>query len=75
MNIIGWMGSAPKERPKMINTNWGGVTEDNSFGTHEFMELCDLIGCEPYITGNFGSGTVEEISQWVEYVTSDNITR
>src|SRR5436190_19338883 len=48
-----------KERPYMVNTNWGGVTEDNSFGTHEFLELCELIGCEPYIAGNVGSGTVE----------------
>jgi alpha-N-arabinofuranosidase len=62
------------ERPKMINTNWGGVTEDNSFGTHEFLEFCSLIGCEPYFTGNIGSGTVQELSQWVEYVNSDNVS-
>ncbi len=71
-----WMDGIgnPKERPKMINTHWGGVTEDNSFGTHEFLELCNLIGCEPYITGNVGSGTVKELSQWVEYVNSDNVS-
>ena len=71
-----WMdGIGPRQdRPKMINTNWGGVTEDNSFGTHEFLELCQLIGCEPYITGNIGSGTVKELSQWVEYVNSDNVS-
>ena len=71
-----WMdGIGPKDkRPKMININWGGVTEDNSFGTHEFLELCRLIGCEPYITGNVGSGTVEELSQWVEYCNSDNVS-
>ena len=62
------------ERPTMINTNWGGVTEDNSFGTHEFMDLCEQLGCEPVITGNVGSGTVEEMSQWVEYLNSDNIS-
>ena len=56
-----------KERPKMVNTNWGGVTEDNSFGTHEFMELCSLLNTEPYIAGNVGSGTVEEMAKWVEY--------
>ena len=61
-------------RPKMINTNWGGVTEDNSFGTHEFLELCGLLGAEPYISGNLGSGTVQELSQWVEYVNSDNVS-
>lgn len=66
-------GTGPrKDRPKMINTNWGGVTEDNSFGTHEFMELCELLNCEAYISGNLGSGTVQEMSQWVEYLNSDN---
>ena len=62
------------ERPSMINTNWGGVTEDNSFGTHEFLRLCELLECEPYINGNLGSGTVREMSQWVEYLNSDNIS-
>ena len=60
-----------KERPYMVNTNWGGVSEDNSFGTHEFLDLCNLIGCEPYIAGNVGSGTVEEMAKWVEYLNSD----
>ncbi len=59
-------------RPKMVNTNWGGVTEDNSFGTHEFLELCDLLHCEPYIGANVGSGTVEEMSKWIEYVNSNS---
>ncbi|ANH80847.1 alpha-N-arabinofuranosidase [Niabella ginsenosidivorans] len=58
-------------RPKMINTHWGGVTEDNSFGTHEFLELCELLDAEPYIAGNMGSGTVEEMSRWVEYLNAD----
>lgn len=56
-------------RKKMVNTNWGGVVEDNSFGTHEFLELCRQIGCEPYINGNVGSGTVQEMGEWVEYMT------
>jgi alpha-L-arabinofuranosidase len=60
-----------KDRPKMVNTNWGGVSEDNSFGTHEFLELCTLLNCEPYIAGNVGSGTVEEMAKWVEYLNSD----
>ncbi len=66
-----WMdGIGPKEgRKKMINTHWGGVLEDNSFGTHEFMELCAQLGCKPYINGNVGSGTVREMSEWVEYMT------
>lgn len=59
---------ASKSRPKMVNTHWGGVTEDNSFGTHEFLELCSLLDCEPYIAGNVGSGTVDEMSKWIEYL-------
>jgi alpha-N-arabinofuranosidase len=63
-------GIGPREqRPVMLNTHWGGVTEDNSFGTHEFLDLCDQLGCEPYICGNVGSGTVREMQQWVEYLT------
>lgn len=62
------------KRPKMINTHWGDVTEDNSFGTHEFLELCHLLKTEPYIAGNVGSGTVEEMSQWVEYLNFDGIS-
>lgn len=65
-------GIGPKEtRKTMVNTNWGGVTEDNSFGTHEFFELCRQIGCKTYINGNVGSGTVQEMSEWVEYMTFD----
>lgn len=68
-------GIGPREgRPKMINTHWGGVTEDNSFGTHEFLDLCDQLGCAPYICGNVGSGTVQELSQWVEYVNFDGVS-
>jgi len=60
-----------EKRPKMVNTHWGGVTEDNSFGTHEFLDLCEQLDCEPYICGNLGSGSVEEMSKWVEYITFD----
>ncbi len=59
------------QRPAIINSTWGGVTEDNSFGTHEFLDLCELIGAEPYICLNVGSGTVQEAAEWVEYVNSD----
>ena len=62
------------ERKKMVNTHWGGVVEDNSFGTHEFMELCHQLGCEPYICGNVGSGTVKEMREWVEYLTFDGVS-
>ena len=65
-------GIGPRaERPKMVNSNWGGVTEDNSFGTHEFMDFCEQLGCEPVICGNIGSGTVKEMSEWVQYLNSD----
>lgn len=72
-----WMdGIGPKEnRPKMVNNNWGGTIEDNSFGTHEFLNLCELLGCEPYISANVGSGTVEEMAKWVEYMTSEGDSR
>ncbi|NDV77569.1 alpha-N-arabinofuranosidase [Dysgonomonas sp. 511] len=68
-----WMdGIGPRaDRPKMVNTHWGGVVEDNSFGTHEFLNLCEALETEPYICGNMGSGSVEEMSKWVEYITFD----
>ncbi len=71
-----WMdGIGPREqRPKMINTHWGGVTEDNSFGTNEFLDLCEQLNTEPYICGNVGSGTVEEMSKWVEYINFDGVS-
>lgn len=63
-------GIGPKNsRKKMVNTHWGGVVEDNSFGTHEYFELCRQLGCKTYINGNMGSGTVQEMSEWVEYMT------
>lgn len=62
------------KRKKMINTHWGGVVEDNSFGTHEFFELCRQLGCDAYINGNVGSGTVEEMNEWVEYMTFDGVS-
>jgi alpha-N-arabinofuranosidase len=71
-----WMdGIGPKEeRKKIINTHWGGVVEDNSFGTHEFFELCRQLDCETYINGNLGSGTVREMSEWVEYMTFEGVS-
>jgi alpha-N-arabinofuranosidase len=69
-----WMdGIGPQsERASIVNVHWGGVTEDNSFGTHEFLDFCELIKTEPFISLNVGSGTVREASEWVEYVTSSN---
>lgn len=68
-------GIGPREnRKQMVNTHWGGVVENNHFGTHEFLRLCELLGCEPYISGNVGSGTVQEMSEWVEYMTFDGVS-
>ena len=67
-----WMDGIGDNRAKMVNTNWGYATEDNSFGTHEFLEMCERLGAEPYVCGNLGSGTVEEMSKWVEYMNSPN---
>ena len=65
-------GIGPREkRPAMINTHWGGVVENNHFGTHEFLDFCEQIGATPYICGNVGSGSVEEMMEWVEYMTSE----
>lgn len=65
-------GIGPKEnRKKIVNTNWGGVTENNHFGTHEYFELLRQLGCDAYINGNVGSGTVQEMQEWIEYMTMD----
>ncbi|WP_373232325.1 alpha-N-arabinofuranosidase [Cohnella sp.] len=65
-------GIGPRETRKcMVNSHWGGLVENNHFGTHEFLLLCELLGCEPYINGNVGSGTVQEMQEWVEYMTFD----
>lgn len=68
-------GIGEKEnRKKMVNTHWGGVTENNHFGTHEFFELVDQLGCEAYVNGNVGSGTVQEMAEWVEYITMGGVS-
>jgi alpha-N-arabinofuranosidase len=63
-------GIGPRDkRPKRINIHWGQVIEPNAFGTHEFLDLCELVGAEPYIAGNVGSGTPQEMRDWIEYLT------
>lgn len=65
-------GIGPREdRRAMINNHWGGVIDTNQFGTHEFMDLVEELGCEAYIAGNVGSGTVREMQEWIEYLTAD----
>jgi alpha-N-arabinofuranosidase len=66
-------GVGPKaNRPTIVNRWWGGVVEDNSFGTHDFLNFCERIGAEPYLAGNVGSGTVQELSDWVDYVNESS---
>jgi alpha-N-arabinofuranosidase len=65
-------GVGPRdERQPMVNNHWGGVIDPNQFGTHEFMDLVAELGCDAYIAGNVGSGTVQEMQEWVEYLTAD----
>jgi len=58
------------KRVVTINSNWGGVTEPNTFGTHEFMDFIDQIGSEAYLSVNVGSGTPQEAAEWPEYLTT-----
>lgn len=62
-------GIGPKDqRPTIVNNWWGGVTENNSFGTHDFLNMCELLGAEPYLAGNMATGQVQELADWVQYV-------
>jgi len=68
-------GIGPKgDRPTIVNTWWGGVTEDNSFGTHDFLNMCELLNTEPYLAGNVGSGAVQELADWVQYVNFNGVS-
>ncbi|TWT66982.1 Intracellular exo-alpha-L-arabinofuranosidase 2 [Posidoniimonas polymericola] len=65
-------GIGPKDqRPKRINMHWGQVTDTNAFGTHEFLDLCEKLGADAYLAGNVGSGTPDEMRDWLEYMTFD----
>ena len=67
-----WMDGIgpPAQRPSLVNHHWGRVVEDNSFGTHEFMDLCEQLDTESYICGNVGTGSVQEMQEWVQYLTA-----
>src|SRR5256885_11071640 len=54
----------PAQRPKMVNSVWGGVTEDNSFGTHEYLELVRRLGGAPLILGKVGGGRGKGMARW-----------
>lgn len=60
------------KRPVRVNTNWGGVLEDNAVGTHEFFDLVEMLGAEAYVNGNLGTGTPQEMAEWLEYMTSES---
>ncbi|HET9488095.1 MAG TPA: alpha-L-arabinofuranosidase C-terminal domain-containing protein [Chryseosolibacter sp.] len=62
------------KRPSLVNVWWGGVSEDNSFGTHDFLNMCEKIGAEPYLSANVGSGTVAEVADWVQYVNFNGVS-
>jgi alpha-N-arabinofuranosidase len=58
------------KRSVILNPSWGGVTESNAFGSHEFMDFMGQIGSEAYLSVNLGSGTPQEASEWLEYLTT-----
>jgi alpha-N-arabinofuranosidase len=62
------------QRRTTINSNWGGASEPNSFGTDEFMDFVGQIGSDAYVSVNVGSGTVQEAAEWVDYMTADPST-
>ena len=65
-------GIGPRnKRPVKVNYNWGGVPENNAVGTHEFFDLADQLGAETYVNGNLGTGTPQEMAEWLEYMTSE----
>jgi alpha-N-arabinofuranosidase len=64
-------GIGPRaQRPVTLNTNWGGVPETNAFGTHEFLDFAEMIGADAYINGNLGTGSPQEMAEWLQYMTS-----
>jgi alpha-N-arabinofuranosidase len=68
-------GIGPRDRrPVTVNSNWGGVPENNEFGTHEFMDFVELIGADAYINANLGTGSPREMAEWLQYLTSDQAT-
>lgn len=60
------IGSREK-RPRRVNIHWNSI-ETNEFGTHEFLEFCELIGAKSYICSNVGSGSPQEMRDWLEYL-------
>ena len=65
-----WRKGIGTSRSVSLNPNWGGVIEPNTFGTHEFMDFLEQIGANAYLSINVGSGTPQEASEWLEYMTA-----
>lgn len=55
-----------EQRPRRIELAWHSE-ESNHFGTDEFIAYCRILGTEPYICVNMGTGTMDEAMAWVEY--------
>ncbi len=67
-------GIGPRDqRPRRPDLAWHGV-ESNRFGTDEFMRYCELVGTEPYLCVNMGTGTMDEAAAWVEYCNGTDDT-
>jgi alpha-L-arabinofuranosidase len=69
-----WRNGIGPRRAVTLNPDWGGVTEPNTFGTHEYMDFMAQIGAAPYLSVNVGSGTPREAAEWLEYMTTDQKT-
>ncbi len=67
-----WKKGVGKERVPAYDKAWR-VEEPHTFGTDEFIKLCRKIGCEPYICTNAGTGSPEDMSDWVEYCNLENM--
>ena len=69
-----WQDGIGRDRHPVLDKAWG-VEDPNTFGTDEFVEWCRMIGAEPYICTNAGTGTSEEMADWVEYCNLKNLGR
>ena len=61
-----WQKAVGPARTPFFDKAWR-VEDPNRFGTNEYVALCRKVGCAPYICTNAGTGTAEEMSDWLEY--------
>lgn len=66
-----WKDAVGEKRTPFFDKAWR-VEDPNTFGTDEYVNMCRKLGCEPYICTNAGTGTAEEMSDWVEYCNLEN---